>query len=150
MASQITSSTIVYSTVYSGEDERKHQSSASLSFVRGIHRWSVNSAHKGPVTRKTFSFDDVIMSPEYIFKNNKTSHFNSLWPIDIYGDIDLGQHWLTKPLPGPMSINHSDVFWHSPEGIFTRKAQNIYHWYWFEICSLKVIAASPGGRNLNA
>ena len=39
MASQITSLTIVYSTVYSGADQRKHQSSASLAFVRGIHRW---------------------------------------------------------------------------------------------------------------
>ena len=61
MASQITSLTIVYSTVYSGTDQRKHQSSASLAFVRGIHRWPVNSPHKGPVTRKMFSFDDVIM-----------------------------------------------------------------------------------------
>ena len=41
MASQITSFTIVYSTVYSGADQRKHQSSASLAFVRGIHRWPV-------------------------------------------------------------------------------------------------------------
>ena len=62
MASQITSLTIVYSTVYSGADQRKHQSSASLSFMRGIHRWPVNSPHKGPVTRKMFPFDDVIMS----------------------------------------------------------------------------------------
>ena len=38
MASQITSLTIVYSTVYSGADQRKHQSSASLAFVWGIHR----------------------------------------------------------------------------------------------------------------
>ena len=38
MASQITSLTIVYSTVYSGADQRKHQSSASLAFVTGIHR----------------------------------------------------------------------------------------------------------------
>ena len=38
MASQITSLTIVYLTVYSGADHRKHQSSASLAFVRGIHR----------------------------------------------------------------------------------------------------------------
>ena len=42
IASQITSLTIVYSTVYSGADQRKHESSASLAFVRGIHR--------GPVT----------------------------------------------------------------------------------------------------
>ena len=61
MASQITSLTIVNSTVYSGADQRKHQSSASLAFVRGIHRWPVNSPHKWPVTRKMFPFDDVII-----------------------------------------------------------------------------------------
>ena len=61
MASQITSLTIVYSTVYSGTDQRKHQSSASLAYVRRIHRWPVNSPHKWPVTRKMFPFDDVIM-----------------------------------------------------------------------------------------
>ena len=38
IASQITSLTIVYATVYSGADQRKHESSASLAFVRGIHR----------------------------------------------------------------------------------------------------------------
>ena len=59
MASQITNLTIVYSSVYSGADRRKHQSSASLAFVRGIHRWPVNSPHKGPVTRKMFPFDHV-------------------------------------------------------------------------------------------
>ena len=61
MASQITSLTTVYSTVHSGTDERKHQSSASLAFVQGIHQCPVNSPHKGPVTRKMFPFDDVIM-----------------------------------------------------------------------------------------
>ena len=61
MASQITSLTIVYSTVYSGADQRKHHSSESLAFVRGIHRGPVNSPHKWPVTRKMFPFDDVIM-----------------------------------------------------------------------------------------
>ena len=62
MASQITSLTIAYSTVYSGADQRKHQSSVSLAFVRGIHRGPVNSPHKWPVTRKMFPFDDVIMA----------------------------------------------------------------------------------------
>ena len=38
VTSQITSLTVVYSTVYSDADQRKHQSSASLAFVRGIHR----------------------------------------------------------------------------------------------------------------
>ena len=61
MASQVTSLTVVYSTIYWGADQRKHQSSASLAFVRGIHRWPVNFPHKWPVTRKMFPFDDVIM-----------------------------------------------------------------------------------------
>ena len=57
MASQITSLTIVYSTVYSDPDQRKHQSSASMAYVRG----PVNSPHKRSVIRKIFPFDDVIM-----------------------------------------------------------------------------------------
>ena len=61
MVSQITSISIVHSTVCSGTDQRNHQSSATLTFVRGIHRWAVNSPHKGSVTRKMFPFDDVIM-----------------------------------------------------------------------------------------
>ena len=61
IASQITSLTSVYSTVYPGADQSKHQSSASLAFVWGIHRGPVNSPHKWPVTRKMFPFDDVIM-----------------------------------------------------------------------------------------
>ena len=51
---------IIYSTLCSGVDQRKHQSSASLAFVMGIHRWPVNSPNKGPVTRNMFPFDDVI------------------------------------------------------------------------------------------
>ena len=62
IACPITSLTIVYSTVYSDADQRKHQSSASLAFVWGIHWGPVNSPHKWPVTRKMFPFDDVIMS----------------------------------------------------------------------------------------
>ena len=58
MASEITNLMSVFAAVYSGTDERKHQSSPSLAFVRGIHRWPVNSPHKGPVMRKMFPFDD--------------------------------------------------------------------------------------------
>ena len=61
MASQNTNLRIVYSTVYSGTDQRKHQSSESFAFVWGINRWPVNSPHKWPVTRKMFPFVDVIM-----------------------------------------------------------------------------------------
>ena len=61
IAFQITSLTTVLSTVYLDTDKRKHQSSASLAFVWGIHRGPVNSPHKWSVTRKMFPFDDVIM-----------------------------------------------------------------------------------------
>ena len=71
MTSQITSVTIVYSTVCWGADQRKHQSFASLAFVRGIHRWPVNSPHKGPVMRKMFPFDDIIMWKYNVTKEGK-------------------------------------------------------------------------------
>ena len=64
----ITGISIVYSTVSSGADQRKQQSSASLAFVMEIHRWPVNSPHKGPVTRKMFSFDDGTMKEKYIHR----------------------------------------------------------------------------------
>ena len=62
IVSQITTLTIVYPTVFSDADQRKHQRSVSLAFVWGIHRGPVNSPHKWPVTRKMFPFDDVIMT----------------------------------------------------------------------------------------
>ena len=61
IACQFTSVSIIYLTVSTGADQRKHQSSASLAIVRGIHRGPVNSLHKWPVTRKMFPFDDAIM-----------------------------------------------------------------------------------------
>ena len=74
MSSQITSLTIVYSTVYSGADQRKHQSFVSLAFVPGIHRWPVNSPHKWPVTRKMFPFDDVIMTCTNNIQTDRTNY----------------------------------------------------------------------------
>ena len=96
IASQITSLTVVYSIVYSGADQRKHQSSASLAFVRGIHRGPVNSPHKWPVTRKIFPFDDVIMQ----FNNQLTSFFQ---PRVVHkGAQSYGYQagaWVTKTFP---------------------------------------------------
>ena len=54
IASQINSLATVFTTVYSDANHRKHQSSASLAFERGIHRRPVNSPHNGPVTWKCF------------------------------------------------------------------------------------------------
>ena len=71
IASQITSLAIVYTTVYPDAYQRKHQSSASLAFVRGIHPGPANPPHKWPVTRKMFPFDDIIMyyDMDYSFDN---------------------------------------------------------------------------------
>ena len=70
LASQISSLPVVCSIVYSDVNQSKHQSSASLAFVREIHRGPVNFPHKWPVTRKMFPFDDVIM----IFFRGRTQH----------------------------------------------------------------------------
>ena len=78
VASQITSLTIVYTTVYSDADQSKHQSSASLAFVWGIHRGLVNSPHKGPVTRKMFPFDDVIMRTNQSLNSQQTPYISPL------------------------------------------------------------------------
>ena len=95
MASQMTSLAIVYSTVYSDADQRKHQSSVSLAFVWGIRRWPVNSPHKWPVTRKFFTFVDVIMLQCFItwqFCKTHTSSFccnhnsvNVISAVKLYG-----------------------------------------------------------------
>ena len=89
MASQITSLTIVYSTVYSGADQRIHQSSASLAFVPGIYRWPVNSPHKGPVRRKRFPLVDVIM--DFIMLSIVTRRCY-LWPSDLQSPVPEQAH----------------------------------------------------------
>ena len=88
MTSQITSLTAVYSIVYSDADHRKHQSSASLAFERGIHRGPVNSPHKWPVTRKIFPFDDVIM--------HSPRPFSSPWILPL---TPLRQRILSASVP---------------------------------------------------
>ena len=61
LVSQITSVSAVYSTFFQASIKKKKKSSASLAFVRGIHRWPVNSPHKGPVTWKMFHKHWLIM-----------------------------------------------------------------------------------------
>ena len=82
IASQITSLTVVYSIVYSGADQRKHQSSASLAFV--------NSPHKGPVTRKMFSIDDIIMLPTNLVKSwiREIGSYNDRIALKCDGRLD--------------------------------------------------------------
>ena len=100
VVSQITSLTIVYSTVYSGADQRKHQSSASLAFVPGIHRGPVNSPHKGPLTRKMFPFDDVIMFPA---QRPVTRSFNVFFDLRLNKRLSKQSWgWWFQTLSGPL------------------------------------------------
>ena len=94
MASQITSLTIHYSIVHSGEDQRKHRSSASLAFVRGIHRWPVNSPHKMPVTRKIFPFDDVVMIKLNMMPPSNLHDFLWKYKLHASGHFLCKIYWL--------------------------------------------------------
>ena len=112
MASQITSLTIVYSSVYSSADQRKHQSSVSLAFVRGIHQSSANSPHKGPVTRKKFPFDDVIMVIHSLhIQAQPTSHLIQL----SLGDVTVilwplcGESPVTDEFPAQLASNAENM-----------------------------------------
>ena len=101
MASQITGVSIVYSIVCSGADQRKHQSSASLAFVRGIQRWPVNSPHKGPVTRKMFSFYDVVMQTSSCKLATKKT------PKSVHFCAFFGIHALITPPPPLLNNGYS-------------------------------------------
>ena len=81
MTSQITCASIVYPIVCPGADQSTHLNSASLAFVRGIHRWPVNSPHKGPVMWKMSPFDDVIMVNSGVIDNSLD---NSLDNSDVW------------------------------------------------------------------
>ena len=106
IASQITSLTIVYSTVYSDADQRKYQSSASLAFVRGIHRRPVNSLHKWPVTWKMFPFDDVIMGRVGITMTHGFQ-FYSYWSCIQFQQLSQKQLFYPfQPHLQPL------IFWH--------------------------------------
>ena len=114
VAFQFTILKIVYSTVYLSAHQRKHQSSASLAFVRGIHRWPVNSPHKGPVTRKLFPFDDVIM------EKNTSSDFIIVKPGSRL-DIKMLSH----------QINQSSAHWRVKSIKFKFKFL-IHHFIWYK------------------
>ena len=93
IATQITSLAIVFLTVYLDTDQRKHQSSASLAFVLGIHRGPLISPHKWPVTRKMFPFDDVIMLPDcwnVIITTQQVSASLHAHPICTFAPNDKG------------------------------------------------------------
>ena len=80
---------------------KAHQSSASLAFVRGIHRGPMNSPHKWPVTRKMFPFDDDIMRTAMILLPHTdmlslagTSSRSGITPYQILNPRDGLRHIL--------------------------------------------------------
>ena len=114
MASQITSVSIVYSTVCSRADQRNHQSSAKLAFVRENHRWPVTSPYKEPVTRKIFPFDDVIMlisiTHQYVNISQKSIKVIPSWNLfeinrHQYHNLISYATWLSVTLLIPSAEN---------------------------------------------
>ena len=88
----------VYSTVCSGEDQRKHQSSASLVFVRGIRRWPLNSPHKGSVTPKMFPSVDVVREKSNRATVYITVHEHSYPPYSCQLREDESERlWQARP-----------------------------------------------------
>ena len=102
IASQVTSNAIVYSTVCSDADQRKHQSSVSLAFVRGIHRKPVNSPHKWPVTREMFPFHDIIMQSNFSSKFMAHSNWSN---YPFYVPIIYIYIYTIKPIQCHMLVN---------------------------------------------
>ena len=111
VASQITNLTIVYSTVYSDADQRKHQSSASLAFVWGIQRGPVNSRHKWPVTQIMFPFDDVIMKTYDLCIKHLHYIRNR-----FHSERANRRQWLYGPNPDPGIINWHSIYTHKSRG----------------------------------
>ena len=146
MASQLTSLTIAYSTVHSGADQRKHQSSTPLAFVWGIHRTPVNSPHKLPVTRKMFPFDDVIISTD------RAKQDQSILRIHIGCDI-LGRLLYQSPFvaSGNRGVNlagstsrKDDVWCSMTSGVQYRDSNYLWPvthtWLWTGLSLVQAVA----------
>ena len=112
--------------LYSATDQRKHQSSASLAFVRRIHWWPVNSLHKWPVTRKMFSFDDVIMYRIFVRGRSPvggSSHkdtamwsfplmtWTSCWTSRLFGDLLICNNLISNFNPHYTEYLITDPCW---------------------------------------
>ena len=109
MASQITSLTVVYSTVYSNADQRKHQSSASLAFVRGIHRDRWIPRTKGQLRGKCFH----LMTSSWWSLWSSTSYevsggcrFNPLTAVCTVANIRSRRRFVRVPERNPPNKGH--------------------------------------------
>ena len=142
IASQITSLAIVYSAFYSGADQRKHQSSASLAFVRGIHRGPVNSPHKWPETRKMFPFDDVIMIIRFTSwqLNLYICIFMYLFRIIVHDVRLMCIHFILNILVKDNCLRAEKHEWFQPQ-CMRHELNNKYDWLSDHIVSYFIIIA---------
>ena len=103
---------------------RRRSKKTSKFRVTGICEGNspVNSPHKGPVTRKMFPFDDVIMNVESC--NGMTLNRSK-----ATGQTDV----LTNHAWGLMTFT----------GNFTGITRDSYPWYEFQNCKVKITAACP-------
>ena len=121
MVSEITSLASVYSIVYWGTDQRKHQRSVSLAFVRGIHRSPANSPHKRPVTRKMFPFDGVIV-------DLKATHLLAL----VQTRISICKYQTYWYLTLPEVAGFRDRLWHMDSQAWMKRSHGLSKgWGWF-------------------
>ena len=116
MASQITGVLIVCPTVCSGADQRIHQSSASLAFVRGSYQSPVNYPHKGPVTLKMLTFDDVIMNVVHANDSERgrvmmamAYGLSSTWPVTVIMH-GFNTHWSRNKMAASFLMTFSNAF----------------------------------------
>ena len=80
----------------------------ALAFVRGIHRWPVNSLHKEPVTRKTFPFDDIIMQfPDF------NGHLAEA-PFNLGHEWVVTSHWISYVVTYPIFMRQNISLKESP------------------------------------
>ena len=93
VACQNTVSRLFTQSFIQGADQRKHPSSVSLAFVRGIRWWAVNSLHKGPVKRKMFPFNDIIMAWTFLNLNPGPMNYVSFAPIYWFCFVSVCTHW---------------------------------------------------------
>ena len=104
MASQITSLAFVYPIVYSGADQRKYQSLASLARVRGIHRWprQASNAENASIWWRHYESQTI--------QHGIIAH--DLVPIRLQGTINHGSAKTlgSKPIRYRFDSNASDRY----------------------------------------
>ena len=158
MASQITSILIICFTVCADADKKKHQSSASLAFVRGIHQWPVNSFHKGPLTPNRCLFADLVMflALKWLFvnkaKQNKTDQMHRLnWNIQFNVWISWAKYvnklfclWWVLCWTGNLEHNSHYIWWAILRFFWRRSALT---WWRHQTKTFSTLLALCGGNS---